>query len=278
MEPEQGPPLVIGLRLGALRARARPVRGLADGGEPDGRARVGLDRAGALARSLLSTHPLAARHRRALHLPARARVRRASNTFPVLATPADDTVLGAAIVLPDHPQIAPESRGGLFDSTEIEEALLLHVQVLSDEERARDRAPGPGGAGDDRPSGGARRRRTSSRCTGASTLRDPHRRDAAAGRDRPWLPDPRPRGEESADVGGSALPARRQGRDPAAGGRRHARADARRADRDDRADLHRLRRQDAPRRHDRRRPRSGADARDRPVPVLLCPRGGGDPL
>ena len=39
-------------------------------------------------------------------------------------------------MLPDHPQIAPESRGGLFDSTEIEEALLLHVQVLSDDERA----------------------------------------------------------------------------------------------------------------------------------------------
>jgi hypothetical protein len=58
------------------------------------------------------------------------------NTFPVLATPGDDAVLGAAIVLPDHPQIAPESRGGLFDSTEIEEALLLHVQVLSDEERS----------------------------------------------------------------------------------------------------------------------------------------------
>ena len=45
-------------------------------------------------------------------------------------------MLGAAIVLPDHPQIAPESRGGLFDSTEIEEALLLHVQTLSDAERA----------------------------------------------------------------------------------------------------------------------------------------------
>ena len=57
------------------------------------------------------------------------------NTFPVLATEADDAVLGAAIVLPDHPQIAPESRGALFDSTEIEEALLLHVQALSDDER-----------------------------------------------------------------------------------------------------------------------------------------------
>jgi hypothetical protein len=58
------------------------------------------------------------------------------NTYPVLATDADDAILGTTYVLPDHPQIAPESRGGLFDSTEIEEALLLHVQVLSDDERA----------------------------------------------------------------------------------------------------------------------------------------------
>jgi hypothetical protein len=57
------------------------------------------------------------------------------NTYPVLATPEDDAVLGAAIILPDHPQIAPESRGSLFDSTEIEEALLLHVLALSDGER-----------------------------------------------------------------------------------------------------------------------------------------------
>ena len=45
-------------------------------------------------------------------------------------------MLGAAIVLPDHPRIAPESRGNLFDGTEIEEALLLHIQTLSDAERA----------------------------------------------------------------------------------------------------------------------------------------------
>ena len=42
-------------------------------------------------------------------------------------------------MLPDHPQIAPESRGSLFDSTEIEEALLLHVLALSDGERERAR-------------------------------------------------------------------------------------------------------------------------------------------
>ncbi len=60
---------------------------------------------------------------------------RSVNTFPVLAAPADDAILAATIVLPDHPQIAPESLGNLFDNTEIEEALLLHVQALSDGER-----------------------------------------------------------------------------------------------------------------------------------------------
>ena len=53
----------------------------------------------------------------------------------MLAADDDDVMLGAAIILPDHPQIAPESRGDLFDATEIEEALLLHVLALSDGER-----------------------------------------------------------------------------------------------------------------------------------------------
>lgn len=57
------------------------------------------------------------------------------NSYPVLATPEDDVVLGAAIVLPDHPRLAPESAGNMFDGTEIEEALLLHVQALSEAER-----------------------------------------------------------------------------------------------------------------------------------------------
>ncbi len=58
------------------------------------------------------------------------------NTFPVLATASDDVLLGATIMLPEHPAIAPESQGNLFDGTEIEEALLLHVLALSDDERA----------------------------------------------------------------------------------------------------------------------------------------------
>ena len=59
----------------------------------------------------------------------------AVNTFPVLAADDDTVMLGAAIILPDHPQIAPESKGSLFDSTEIEEALRLHLLALSDGER-----------------------------------------------------------------------------------------------------------------------------------------------
>lgn len=65
------------------------------------------------------------------------------NTWPVLAAPGDDAVLGAAIFLPDHPSMAPESLGGLFDSTEIEEALLLHVQTLSEAEREQIEAADP---------------------------------------------------------------------------------------------------------------------------------------
>ena len=95
-----------------------------------------LGRAAALGRSLLSTHPIL-RVSEGRFVSPLERPCGSVNTFPVLASAAADAVIGAAIVLPDHPQIAPESRGGLFDSTEIEEALLLHVKVLSDAERAQ---------------------------------------------------------------------------------------------------------------------------------------------
>ncbi len=102
-----------------------------------------MDRAQALRASFLSTHVVveatAGRFVSPLERegPAGAAVEacRSVNTFPVLATPHDDAVLGASIVLPDHPRMAPESLGNLFDNTEIEEALLLHVQALSDDER-----------------------------------------------------------------------------------------------------------------------------------------------
>jgi hypothetical protein len=98
---------------------------------------AGAGRAEALASSLLSTLPSLqlGEGRFASPLDEGAAVR-SENTFPVLATAADDVLLGATIMLPEHPQIAPESRGDLFDGTEIEEALLLHVLALSDDERA----------------------------------------------------------------------------------------------------------------------------------------------
>jgi len=95
----------------------------------------GLDRRHALARSLLSLHILLHVEQGRFRSPLEARLE-SVNTWPVLATDNDDTILGAAIVLPDHPQVAPRSYGNLFDSTEIEEALVLHVHALSDEERA----------------------------------------------------------------------------------------------------------------------------------------------
>jgi hypothetical protein len=52
-------------------------------------------------------------------------------------------VIGAAMVLPDHPELAAESRGSMFDGTEIEEALLLHVLALSDGEREQIAAADP---------------------------------------------------------------------------------------------------------------------------------------
>jgi hypothetical protein len=96
---------------------------------------AGGERSEALPHSFLSTHPLVHAEGGRFRSPLEAEGFASVNTWPVLATPGNDVVLGAAIVLPDHPQIAPQSRGSLYDGTEIEEALLLHVHALSDEER-----------------------------------------------------------------------------------------------------------------------------------------------
>ena len=96
----------------------------------------GMDRAGALAHSLISTHPVLRLSGGRFVSPLEARGCDNVNTWPVLAGGDDDAIVGAAIMLPDNPAIAPKSRGNLFDGTEIEEALLLHVHALSDDERA----------------------------------------------------------------------------------------------------------------------------------------------
>jgi hypothetical protein len=62
--------------------------------------------------------------------------------WPVLAGPDGDdrTVLAAPIILEDHPRIAPESPGDLFDGGEIDQLLTLSILALTDEEKASMRA------------------------------------------------------------------------------------------------------------------------------------------
>lgn len=68
-----------------------------------------------------------------------------SRCFPVLAGDVDDRhiVLVSPIILYDHPQLADQSAGALFDSTEIDEILTLRVMTLTDEEKAAARATDP---------------------------------------------------------------------------------------------------------------------------------------
>jgi hypothetical protein len=167
--------------------------------------RSGLDRSAALERSLISTHPIL-RVAGGRFVSPLERHCPCVNTFPVLASAADDVIVGATIVLPDHPQIAPESRGSLFDGTEIEEALLLHVQALSDEERAQIESQDP------------MVREMIARAAAATpeeivalhgrvTLRDPETTEPPS--EPPGMLDPRA-GEEQVDVGSKTF--RRGGR------------------------------------------------------------------
>jgi hypothetical protein len=59
-------------------------------------------------------------------------------TWPVLAGEPGtrDTVLSSPIILEDHPRVAEESPGDLFDATEIDEILTLRILTLTDAERA----------------------------------------------------------------------------------------------------------------------------------------------
>jgi hypothetical protein len=58
-------------------------------------------------------------------------------TWPVLVGEEGDrsTMLSSPIILYDYPQIAPESPGGLFDGTEIDEILSLRILTLTDVEK-----------------------------------------------------------------------------------------------------------------------------------------------
>ncbi len=65
--------------------------------------------------------------------------------FPVLAGPSGDHTLTlvSPIILYDHPEIAEQSKGALYDSTEIDEILTLRVMTMTDEEKAQACATDP---------------------------------------------------------------------------------------------------------------------------------------
>jgi len=130
---------------------------------PDGRGRVTLlvendtplteeestgDRKDALLKSMLSTHLVGLVDRGTIVSPLERGDDGVAgccqvNTWPVLATPNDDAILAPTIMLPEHPEIAPESVNDFFDGTEIEEALVLHIQALSEQEREEISAQDP---------------------------------------------------------------------------------------------------------------------------------------
>ena len=109
--------------------------------------------------------------------------------FPVLAGPAGtaDVMLVSPIILYDHPEIAEQSEGALYDSTEIDEIRPLRVMTMTDDEKAQARATDPLAA------------QIIDRCDSMSpeammnlhgVLRNPHAMAGAATDDaNPWAPD-----------------------------------------------------------------------------------------
>jgi hypothetical protein len=131
-------------RNGALRVSVSAVNTTA--GVPDGRDE-------ATRASLLGTHLLVSTDRGGFvslleppdSLADAAAACARDRWFPVLAGPEGerDLLLVSPIILYDHPAVAPESAGPLYDATEIDEILTLRVLTLSDEEKAAARATDP---------------------------------------------------------------------------------------------------------------------------------------
>ena len=164
---------------------------------------VAHDRRDAISRSMIGAHVISeavsGRFVSLLEPPTdipdvRAAVDRCEHhrCFPVLAGPAgtDDLVLISPIILYDHPEIAEQSKGALYDSTEIDEILTLRVMTMTDEEKAQARATDPLAA------------RIIDQCDSMSAeamlglhgvLRDPHAAQPGL------LPEEAPHGQENLD-------------------------------------------------------------------------------
>jgi hypothetical protein len=97
---------------------------------------AGCDREAALRHALCSTHTLLAGGRFVSATEAEGCTN--VGTWPVLV--GEDAMLSAPIILEDHPRIAPESPGDLFDGGEIDGLLALNILALTDAEKAEMRA------------------------------------------------------------------------------------------------------------------------------------------
>jgi hypothetical protein len=113
----------------------------------------GETRADALRQALCSTHTVLRVRGGAFvsltdppdHHAASAAACRNVGTWPVLVGEEGqrDTVLSSPIILPDHPRIAPESPGDLFDGGEVDQLLVLNILGLTDEEKREMRDTDP---------------------------------------------------------------------------------------------------------------------------------------
>jgi hypothetical protein len=113
----------------------------------------GDDREAALRHAFCSAHVVLHAHGAAFvsqqDPPARLRdataALRNEGLWPVLvgAPGSRETVLASPFILEDHPRIAPESPGDLFDGGEIDQLLVLNILSLTDEEKEEMRASDP---------------------------------------------------------------------------------------------------------------------------------------
>jgi hypothetical protein len=110
----------------------------------------GADRSAAFLRALVSAHAVISVSGGELvsllepEGALRAHVASCANAgvFPVLVGEpgARDAMLASPILLYDYPEVAPESPGNFFDSTEIDELLTLRILTLTEEEKLNMRA------------------------------------------------------------------------------------------------------------------------------------------
>ncbi|MFI0720607.1 hypothetical protein [Streptomyces sp. NPDC021224] len=132
----------------AVQRLAAVVENTAEASPPEG-----ADRTAALPRALISAHlMLGLDTGRFLSLTdppqwARAATAACANlrSWPVLAgrDGAADVVLASPIILEDHPAVAPESPGALYDALEIDEILTLRTATLTEREKREARGTDP---------------------------------------------------------------------------------------------------------------------------------------